>query len=137
MIEEKYLYSDETDRIIGCFYAVYNTLRYGFLEKVYENALKHELEKSGFEVVSQKKIDVLYDNIRVGEYFADLVVDNKVIIEIKAAEDLCIEHTYQLLNYLRATNMEVGLLLNFGKKPKVIRKTFLKQDKESYKSCRS
>ncbi len=129
MINDKYLHSDLTDKILSCFYDVYNRLRYGFLEKVYENALKYELEKRGFKVESQKKIEVFYDGQRVGEYYADLVVDDLVIIELKAAEELCVEHSYQLLNYLRATKFEVGLLLNFGKKPQTARKTFLNSAK--------
>jgi len=129
MINDKYLHSDLTDKILSCFYDVYNRLRYGFLEKVYENALKYELEKRGFKVESQKKIEVFYDGLRVGEYYADLVVDDLVIIELKAAEELCVEHSYQLLNYLRATKLEVGLLLNFGKKPQTARKTFLNSAK--------
>jgi len=129
MINDKYLHSDLTDKILSCFYDVYNQLRYGFLEKVYENALKYELEKRGFKVESQKKIEVFYDGQRVGEYYADLVVDDLVIIELKAAEELCVEHSYQLLNYLRATKFEVGLLLNFGKKPQTARKTFLNSAK--------
>ncbi len=129
MINDKYLHSDLTDKILSCFYDVYNRLRYGFLEKVYENALKYELKKRGFKVESQKKIEVFYDGQRVGEYYADLVVDDLVIIELKAAEELCVEHSYQLLNYLRATKIEVGLLLNFGKKPQTARKTFLNSAK--------
>jgi len=129
MINDKYLHSDLTDKILSCFYDVYNQLRYGFLEKVYENALKYELEKRGFKVESQKKIEVFYDGQRVGEYYADLVVDDLVIIELKAAEELCVEHSYQLLNYLRATKFEVGLLLNFGKRPQTARKTFLNSAK--------
>ena len=125
MIDDKYLHSELTDKILSCYYAVYNRLRYGFLEKVYENALKYELEKRGFKVESQKKIEVYYEGQCVGDYYADLVVDDLVIIELKAAEELCLEHSYQLLNYLRATNIEVGLLLNFGKKPQTARKIFL------------
>ncbi len=129
MIDDKYLHSELTEKIIGCFYKVYNTLRYGFLEKVYENALRYELEKHGLKVEAQKKIDVFYEGIKVGEYFADLLVNDQVIVELKASEELCLEHSYQLLNYLRATNIEVGLLLNFGKSPQHVRKSFLNKDK--------
>ena len=121
---ENYKHKGLTSAIIGCFYDVYNELGYGFLEKVYENALKYELEKRGFKVEKQKPINVFYDEIKVGEYFADLVVDDAVILELKAAESLCEEHEYQLINYLKATNIEVGLLLNFGKKPEIRRKIF-------------
>jgi GxxExxY protein len=102
-------------------------LGFGFLEKVYENSLKIELEKNGLIVEKQKPINVYYEEHLVGEYFADLVVDNKIIIELKAAESLCEEHELQLINYLKATDFELGLLLNFGKKPEVRRKIFSNQ----------
>lgn len=122
-----YLYSDLTGRILRCFYKVYNRLGYGFLEKVYEKALKYELEQNGMHTERQKPIKVFYEDQIVGEYFADLVVDNLVIIELKAAENLREEHELQLLNYLRATDSRVGLLLNFGKKPEMRRKTNFKK----------
>lgn len=103
---------------------MYNALGYGFLEKVYEKSLKIELEKANFLVERQKPINVYYENELVGEYFADLLVESKVIVELKATETLCEEHEYQLINYLKATDIEVGLLLNFGKKPEVKRKIF-------------
>lgn len=113
-----------TQKIIKAFYTVYNSLGYGFLEKVYENALSIELVKFGFVVQKQKSILVYYDEQEVGIYYADLVVNNLVIIELKAASSIADEHYVQLLNYLKATNMEVGLLLNFGKKPEIKRKIF-------------
>lgn len=122
--EEPYLYKDLTSTIISCFYKVYNNLGYGFLERVYENALKIELESKGLSVEKQKPISVYYNEHLVGEYFADLIVENKVILELKAAEALCEEHEHQLINYLKATDIEVGLLLNFGKKPQIARKIF-------------
>lgn len=103
-----------TRRIIGCFYDVYNALGHGFLEKVYENSLAIELRKQGLQVDQQQPIRVYYDNELVGEYFADLVVDAKVIIEVKAVKNLAEDHKAQILNYLKATEYEVGLLLNFG-----------------------
>lgn len=118
------LHKELTEGIISCFYKVYNKLGYGFLEKVYENALKYELEKNLLQVEAQPRIEVFYDGHKVGEYFADLIVNKTVIIEIKAAEKLCDEHAVQLLNYLRATRIEVGLLLNFGKNPQVARKAY-------------
>lgn len=121
---EKYLHQEVTSEIIAAFYKVYNTLGFGFLEKVYENALKYELEKMKFKVDKQKPITVYYDALTVGEYFADLIVEDKVIIELKAAETLIEEHELQLINYLKATEIEVGLLLNFGKKPEIRRKIF-------------
>jgi len=123
-MSNEYLHQELTSKIIECFYRVYNTLGYGFLEKVYENALKIELEKSGLIVERQKPIKVYYGSNVVGEYFADLLVNDQVIIELKAAEVICEEHENQLLNYLKATGIEVGLLLNFGKKPEIKRKIF-------------
>lgn len=120
----EYLHKDLTSKIINAFYTVYNELGYGFLEKVYENALKIELTKMDLSVEKQKLIKVYYDNSEVGEYFADLLVNNLVIIELKAAETLMEEHENQLINYLKATDIEVGLLLNFGKKPQISRKIF-------------
>ncbi len=111
------LYSDLTEKIIKAFYIVYNKLGYGFLEKIYENALVIELKKSGLNVKQQDKIVVHYDNREIGEYFADLIVNEIVLIELKAAEDLVEKHKNQLINYLKATDKKVGLLLNFGKKP--------------------
>lgn len=120
----EYLFKDKTEKIIKCFYEVYNTLGYGFLEKVYENALYKELILNGFKCEKQKKIEVFYKGDEVGEYFADILIDEKIILELKAAESLCEEHEYQLINYLKATNIEIGLLLNFGKKPEIRRKIF-------------
>ncbi len=121
---KKYLHSKITDKIIKAYYNVYNKLGYGFLEKVYENSMMIELRKFGLNCEKQKPIDVYYDDKKVGEYFADIIVDKKVIVELKAAENLCEEHECQLTNYLKATNIEVGLLLNFGKKPEFKRKVF-------------
>jgi len=91
-MEEKYLYKELTSEIISAFYKVYNELGFGFLEKVYENALHHELEKQGFMSERQKPIKVIYDNIIVGEYFADILINDLVILELKAVENLAIEH---------------------------------------------
>ena len=121
---EEYLHQELTSKIISCFYKVYNTLGFGFLEKVYENAMLIELNEIGLLTERQKPISVFYNEKLVGEYFADLIVENKVIIELKAAESLIEEHELQLINYLKATDIEVGLLLNFGKKPEVRRKIF-------------
>lgn len=118
------LHKDLTDLILKTFYEVYNELGYGFLEKVYHNALYIELKNKGLNVVSQKQIDVFYKGLKVGEYYADLIVENKVILELKAAEYVAEEFEIQLINYLRGTDSEVGLLLNFGKKPEFKRKVF-------------
>ncbi|HEY0075784.1 MAG TPA: GxxExxY protein [Abditibacteriaceae bacterium] len=113
-----------TGEIIQAFYAVYNRLGYGFLEKVYENALIVELQSRGFQVEQQVPINVYYNAVVVGEYFADLLVNGCVIVEIKALEKLCEEHSAQLINYLKATTIEVGLLFNFGPQPETKRKIF-------------
>ncbi len=118
------LHGEITQRIIRAFYDVYNTLGYGFLERVYENALKRELESSGMRVDQQVKIDVFYEGAQVGTYRADLVVEHSVIVEIKSSEGLRPEHAAQLTNYLRATRCEVGLLLNFGKRAEFERRYF-------------
>ena len=118
------LHGDLTDKIINAFYKVNNALGFGFLEKVYENAMVIELRKMGLNVKQQKNIKVFYNDYKVGDYFADLIVNDQVIVELKAAESLCPEHEAQLINYLRATEIEVGLLLNFGKKAEFRRKVF-------------
>ncbi|NLB89272.1 MAG: GxxExxY protein [Syntrophomonadaceae bacterium] len=121
-MKDNYLYSDLTEKIIGCAYKVFDKLGSGFLEKVYENALKIELEKNGFKVIQQYPIKVFYDDTLVGEYFADLLVEDKIIIELKAATELSKAHETQLINYLRSTGYQVGILINFGDKLTIRRK---------------
>ena len=104
-----------TEKIIGCSYTVSNTLGCGFLEKVYEYALAQELRKAGFKVLQQHEIDVYYDGISVGKYIADLFVEDSVIVEVKANSGLDDSQKAQCLNYLKATNLKIGLLINFGK----------------------
>lgn len=128
---DNYKHSEVTGAIIKAFYNVYNKLGYGFLEKVYENALCIELRKAGLDCKTQCCIDVFYDNEKVGLYIADLIVNNCVIIEVKAASDICVEHEAQLTNYLRATEIEVGILLNFGKNASFKRKLFSAEFKSS------
>lgn len=123
------LHENITGAIINSFYEVYNTLGYGFLEKVYENALFIELSQKGFFVEKQKRIKVFYNDSIVGDYYADLILEECVIVELKAAEALRDEHEYQLINYLKATEIEVGLLLNFGKKPEFRRRIFTNEIK--------
>lgn len=127
-----YKHSDLTDQIIGAFYAVYSVLGYGFLENVYIKALMIELKKRGLNVRDELPIQVYYDGQLIGEYFADLVVNELVILEIKASKALVTEHEAQLLNYLKATPYEVGLLLNFGPKPETKRRSFDNNRKEWY-----
>ncbi|HEX8577883.1 MAG TPA: GxxExxY protein [Flavobacterium sp.] len=124
METDELLHKELTGAILKLFYVVYNELGYGFLERVYQNAMYYELKANGYKVEAQKRIVVHYKNIVVGEYFADLIVDDCVILELKAVESLSKEHHYQLINYLRGTDCEVGLLLNFGKKPEFTRKVY-------------
>ena len=118
------IHGELTDEIIKAFYLVYNTLGYGFLEKVYGNALCIELKKNGLQIVQQCQIQVYYEGCVIGEYFADMVVNDLIILELKAAEQIREEHVAQLTNYLKATTKEVGLLLNFGRKPEFRRIVF-------------
>ena len=120
-----------TDKILRAFYTVYNTFGFGFLEKVYENAKIIELRRIGLTCVKQQPIRVFYDEQAVGDYFADIVVEDLIILELKAGETIAEEHELQLINYLKATEKEVGLLLNFGKKPSFKRKVFSNKNKRS------
>jgi GxxExxY protein len=117
-------YKSLTEKIIGIFYRVYNNLGYGFLEKVYEKAMMIEFKRGDILAVSQYPIKVFYEGEIVGEYFTDIIVADKVIVEIKSVRNLASENEAQLLNYLKATDKEVGLLLNFGPKPEIKRKIF-------------
>ncbi len=128
------LHEEITSQIIKAFYKVNNTLGFGFLEKVYENAMKIELTRMGLKVEQQKNIRVNYEGMEIGDYYADLLVNECVIIELKAAESLCEEHEAQLINYLKATSIEVGLLMNFGKKAEFKRKIFTNENKSLKKS---
>ncbi len=116
------LHKELSRKIINCFYTVYNSLGFGFLEKVYENAMMIELNKQGLFAEKQKPVKVFYSDFVVGVYYADIIVEDTIIIELKASGYLVEEHELQLVNYLKATNMEVGLLLNFGKNPDFKRK---------------
>ncbi|HXV99997.1 MAG TPA: GxxExxY protein [Anaerolineae bacterium] len=129
MTESKH--ADLTRQIIGAFFKVYNTLGYGFSEKVYQNSLILELAKLGFQINSPQPIKVYYEGIEVGEYFADIVVNEAVMLELKAVYQLLPEHEAQLLNYLKATTIEVGLLLNFGPKAETKRKAYDNERKGS------
>jgi len=111
-----------TKKIIACAYKVHNELGAGFLEKVYQNALAIELDNAGFDFEMQHPIKVYYRNTIVGEYFADIIVNNAVILELKAVRYLEKIHEVQLVNYLQATKTEIGLLINFGESVNVKRK---------------
>lgn len=118
----KLLYENLTKEIIGAAYRVYNILGAGFLEKIYENALVVELEKQGLKTIQQHPINVYFYEKIVGEYFADLLIEDKVIVELKAISELTKAHEAQLINYLKATEKEVGLIINFGDEIKIKRK---------------
>jgi GxxExxY protein len=126
---DNYIHSNLTNLIIKAFFKVYNKLGYGFLERVYQNALVIELTRSGLKCSTGFPIDVFYNGHKVWFYIADIIVNDFVVIENKAAESLCEEHEFQLVNYLKATKIEVGLLLNFGKKPQFKRKVFSQEYK--------
>ncbi len=111
------LHKELTNEIIGTYYDVYNEIGFGFSEKVYQNFLFFELQSRGFSIEAQKQIHVYYKGRIVGEYYADIIVENKIILELKAVNQLIDEHEFQLLNYLKASKIEVGLLFNFGVNP--------------------
>ena len=113
---------DLTSKIIACAYKVHNTLGFGFLETVYQNSLLIELLKSGIQAEKEKRIKVYYNDHLVGEYAADIIVENKVILELKSVKDLHPAHSAQLVNYLKATGIEIGLLINFGESVQIKRK---------------
>lgn len=115
-------YNTITQQIIGCAFKVHNQLGPGFLEKIYENALVIELTKAGLQALPQHPIQVFYDNQIIGNYFADIVIENEIIIEVKAIEKLNPLHEVQLVNYLSATGLELGLLINFGRSVDIKRK---------------
>ena len=131
-----YKYKELTNKIIKAFYCVYNELGFGFLENVYQNALYFELLNRGLKVDQQKNIDVYYQTQLVGKYKSDLLVDDLVILELKAVDYLTNEHELQLINYLKATDKEIGLLLNFGIKPEIRRKAFNNDRKNNKKNLR-
>ena len=128
---EMYLHSETTEQIIKAYFHVYKKLGFGFIEKIYENSLAITLRKRGFEVQQQEPVAVYFEGELVGEYNADLIVNRKVIVELKSVETFHNRHEVQLLNYLRATPIEVGLLMNFGEKPAFKRRIFT-NDRKSH-----
>lgn len=111
------LHKSITDSILKTFYEIYNGLGHGFLEKVYQNAMYFQLKSLGYKIEAQKRINVYFKGQLVGEYYADLIVEDVVIVELKTAELLMNIHIAQVINYLKATPIEVGMLLNFGEEP--------------------
>lgn len=128
------LHKSITDAILKVYYDVYNELGYGFLEKVYQNAMYFELKSQGYKVEAQKQIKVYFKKQLVGEYYADLLVEDKVIIELKATELIMNVHVAQIMNYLKATPIEVGLLLNFGEEPEFKRLIYTNDRKINIKN---
>jgi GxxExxY protein len=126
---ECYLHEELTEKIIGVFYSVYNELGFGFLESVNQRAMYIGLEDAGFAVQEKMPVPVWFRGHEIGEFEADLLVDGKVFLELKAGRALDASHEAQLLNYLRATSIEVGLLLNFGPKPQIKRRAFANERK--------
>jgi GxxExxY protein len=116
-----------TEKIIGCAYRVGSKLGCGFLEKVYENALAHELHKLNLQVEQQRPIEVIYDGVRVGEYYADMLVEGVVLIELKAIRAFDDIHSAQCINYLTATGFPICLLINFGKRVEIKRFVNMKE----------
>ena len=116
---------DLSEKIIGCAYKIYNVLGSGFLESVYEKAFEIELKKLEVSVEMQKKVNVYYDGQSVGVFIADLVVDNKIIVELKAVKSLAVAHEVQLVNYLAATEISIGLLINFGESKVEVKRKYL------------
>ncbi|SRR6266498_205016 len=117
-------HSELTGQILGAFFQVHKDLGYGFSEKVYENALIILLTELGLKVAPQEYLHFYYHGQKIGEYIADLIVNDVVLLELKAAEKIAEDHAAQLLNYLKATNMEVGLVLNFGPTAEFRRKVY-------------
>jgi GxxExxY protein len=132
-LEANMMHEELTGKILKGFYQVYNGLGPGFLEKVYQNALALELSHLGLNVVQGQGIKVFYSGVLVGDYFADIIVNELVILELKAAEMLKPEHFAQLTNYLKATDKEIGLLLNFGKSPDFKRLFWTNDNKRNLK----
>jgi GxxExxY protein len=126
------LYAELSGKILNTFFHVYNTLGHGFLEKVYENAMAIEFKKRNIGVEQQKRIEVWYEECKVGDYFADLSVEKCVVLELKAAETIAPEHEAQLINYLKATDIELGFVLNFGPKPQFIRRILTNDRKNNH-----
>ncbi len=125
------LHKEITKSILKIFYDVYNQLGYGFLEKVYQNAMYFELKSQGYKVEAQKQIKVYFKNQLVGEFYTDLLVEDSVILELKACECISSSHIAQLMNYLKSTQIQVGLLLNFGETPEFKRIIYTNNRKQS------
>ena len=125
------LQAEITDKIIKAFYKVNNTLGYGFLEKVYENAMTKELRKMGFKVLQQQPIKVYYDDEVVGEFSADLFVEDTVVVELKSVQHTIKDHELQLVNYLKGLKRDIGLLINFSPSGVEVKRKFRRPVQET------
>lgn len=125
-------YQELTRKTIGCFYQVYNALGYGFLETIYQNAMIIELARAGIQTECQYPVNIVYGDNIIGQFFLDIVVENVIIVELKAVQTLLAQHEAQLTNYLNATEFEVGLLLNFGPLAQIRRKVYDNENKKYY-----
>lgn len=130
----KLLHKEISKPILQVFYDVYNHLGYGFLEKVYQNAMYFELKSQGYKVEAQKQIKVYFKNQLVGEFYADLLIEDTIIVELKACEYLISSHVAQLMNYLKAIQIEVGLVLNFGETPDFKRLVYTNNRKQNLRN---
>lgn len=128
------LHKSTTDAILKAYYNVYSELGFGFLEKVYQNSMFFELKSFGLKVEAQKQIQVYFKNQLVGDFYSDLLIEDKVIVELKATEFLMDIHTAQIINYLKATPIEVGMLLNFGEEPEFKRVIYTNDRKANIKN---
>ncbi|TDO95459.1 GxxExxY protein [Flavobacterium sp. 245] len=136
MIMADLLHKEISKPILKIFYDVYNELGYGFLEKVYQNAMYFELKAQGYKVEAQKQIKVYFKNQLVGEFYADLLIEDTIIVELKVCEYLISSHIAQLMNYLKSTQIQVGLLLNFGETPEFKRIIYTKNRKQNINNLR-
>ena len=130
------LYEEISKKVVHAAHLVHDELGFGFLEAVYGNALYKELCRMGIKCECQKTMDVFYKGDKVGHYIADMVIEDKIVVELKAVVDLRPEHEWQLINYLAASNMNLGLLINFGQSVKVKRKILTKDGKPDEKKPR-
>lgn len=131
--EREYKYSELTEKIIGVFYEVYNELGFGFLESIYHKALRLALLDRGLEVTTEIPVSVVFRGVNIGDFRADLIVNDLVLLELKTAERIVHAHEAQVLNYLRSTKFELGLILNFGPQPQ-IRRLVLDNDRKQTRS---
>ena len=137
MIKEEYRYSDITEKIIGCALRVHQRMRNGYQELIYHRCLIIEFNKNNLPFLNESELPIFYENVQVGKRRVDFLVDDKVIVEIKAQTDLTDAHLAQALNYLEALNLEVGLLINFGGRSLEVRRLINNKPKSSYKSRES